>query len=35
MSGAGLFVVVNHTAARARGAWPRVRDALDARGRPR
>ena len=28
MSEAGLFVVVNHTAARARGAWPRVREAL-------
>lgn len=28
MSGAGLFVVVNHTAARARLAWPRVREAL-------
>ena len=28
MSGAGLFVVVNHTAARAREAWPRVREAL-------
>jgi diacylglycerol kinase (ATP) len=28
MSGVGLFVVVNHTAARARGAWPRVREAL-------
>src|SRR5215207_2628247 len=32
MSGAGLFVVVNHTAARARGAWPRVRDALTRAG---
>jgi diacylglycerol kinase (ATP) len=28
MSEAGLFVVVNHTAARAREAWPRVREAL-------
>ena len=28
MSGADLFVIVNHTAARARGAWPRVRAAL-------
>ncbi|HWS86790.1 MAG TPA: diacylglycerol kinase family protein [Pyrinomonadaceae bacterium] len=28
MSGAGLFVVVNHTAARARAAWPRVRESL-------
>jgi diacylglycerol kinase (ATP) len=28
MSEAGLFVIVNHTAARARGAWPRVREAL-------
>jgi YegS/Rv2252/BmrU family lipid kinase len=28
MSGAGLFVIINHTAARARGAWPRVRAAL-------
>ncbi|MDT5267938.1 MAG: hypothetical protein QOH49_124 [Acidobacteriota bacterium] len=28
MSEAGLFVVVNHTAARAHGAWPRVREAL-------
>jgi YegS/Rv2252/BmrU family lipid kinase len=28
MSEAGLFVVVNHTAARARVAWPRVREAL-------
>jgi YegS/Rv2252/BmrU family lipid kinase len=32
MSGAGLFVVVNHTAARARGAWPRVRAALARAG---
>lgn len=32
MSRAGLFVVVNHTAARARGAWPRVRDALTRAG---
>jgi YegS/Rv2252/BmrU family lipid kinase len=32
MSGAGLFVVVNHTAARARGAWPRVREALTRAG---
>jgi diacylglycerol kinase (ATP) len=32
MSGAGLFVVVNHTAARARGAWPRVRDAFTRAG---
>jgi diacylglycerol kinase (ATP) len=28
MPEAGLFVVVNHTAARAREAWPRVREAL-------
>ncbi|MFL6254369.1 MAG: diacylglycerol/lipid kinase family protein [Pyrinomonadaceae bacterium] len=28
MSGAGLFVIVNHMAARARGAWPRVREEL-------
>ena len=28
MSEAGLFVVVNHVAARARTAWPRVREAL-------
>jgi diacylglycerol kinase (ATP) len=28
MSQAGLFLVVNHTAARAREAWPRVREAL-------
>ncbi|HEX7315236.1 MAG TPA: diacylglycerol kinase family protein [Pyrinomonadaceae bacterium] len=28
MSGAALFVVVNHTAARARMAWPRVRESL-------
>jgi diacylglycerol kinase (ATP) len=28
MGRAGLFVVVNHTAARARKAWPRVREAL-------
>lgn len=32
MSGAGLFVVVNHTAARARLAWPRVREALAGAG---
>jgi len=32
MSGAGLFVVVNHTAARARKAWPRVREALTRAG---
>lgn len=32
MSRAGLFVIVNHTAARARGAWPRVRDALTHAG---
>jgi YegS/Rv2252/BmrU family lipid kinase len=32
MSGAGLFVVVNHTAARARLAWPRVREALSRAG---
>ena len=32
MSGAGLFVVVNHTAARARVAWPRARDALTRAG---
>jgi diacylglycerol kinase (ATP) len=32
MSEAGLFVVVNHTAARARLAWPRVRDALASAG---
>ncbi|MBV8856544.1 MAG: hypothetical protein JOZ02_06265 [Acidobacteria bacterium] len=34
MSGAGLFVVVNHTAARARLAWPRVREALVRAGVP-
>ncbi len=32
MSEAGLFVVVNHTAARARLAWPRVREALAGAG---
>ena len=32
MSGAGLFVVVNHTAARARLAWPRVRESLSGAG---
>ncbi|MET0646688.1 MAG: diacylglycerol kinase family protein [Pyrinomonadaceae bacterium] len=32
MSGAALFVIVNHTAARARGAWPRVREALERAG---
>ncbi len=32
MSQAGLFVVVNHTAARAREAWPRVREALGRAG---
>jgi diacylglycerol kinase (ATP) len=32
MSRAGLFVVVNHTAARAREAWPRVREALGRAG---
>ncbi|MFL6335226.1 MAG: diacylglycerol/lipid kinase family protein [Pyrinomonadaceae bacterium] len=32
MSGAGLFVVVNHTAARARMAWPKVREALKRAG---
>lgn len=32
MSGAGLFIVVNHMAARARLAWPRVRDALTRAG---
>lgn len=32
MSEAGLFVVVNHTAARAREAWPRVRGALERAG---
>lgn len=32
MSGAALFVVVNHTAARARAAWPRVREALARAG---
>jgi YegS/Rv2252/BmrU family lipid kinase len=32
MSRAGLFVVVNHTAACARGAWPRVREALTRAG---
>ena len=32
MSGAALFVIVNHTAARARGAWPRVRAALERAG---
>ncbi|MET0625306.1 MAG: diacylglycerol kinase family protein [Pyrinomonadaceae bacterium] len=34
MSEAGLFVVVNHTAARARLAWPRVREALKDAGVP-
>lgn len=34
MSEAGLFVVVNHTAARARLAWPRVREALAGAGVP-
>jgi YegS/Rv2252/BmrU family lipid kinase len=34
MRGANLFVVVNHTAARARAEWPRVREAL-ARARIR
>lgn len=34
MSEAGLFVVVNHTAARARLAWPRVRAALAGAGVP-
>ena len=34
MSGADLFVIVNHTAARARGAWPRVREALARAGVP-
>jgi diacylglycerol kinase family enzyme len=34
MSEAGLFVVVNHTAARARLAWPRVREALKGAGVP-
>ena len=28
MSGGGLFVIINHTAARARAVWPRVREAL-------
>ncbi|HEY0174721.1 MAG TPA: diacylglycerol kinase family protein [Pyrinomonadaceae bacterium] len=32
MSEAGLFVIVNHTAARARLAWPRVREALSVAG---
>jgi diacylglycerol kinase (ATP) len=32
MSGAGLFVIINHTAARARGAWPHVRAALSRAG---
>ncbi|MBV9924509.1 MAG: diacylglycerol kinase family lipid kinase [Acidobacteria bacterium] len=32
MSGAGLFVIINHTAARARKAWPRVREALEGAG---
>lgn len=32
MKEAGLFVVVNHTAARARVAWPRVREALARAG---
>jgi diacylglycerol kinase (ATP) len=32
MTRAGLFVVVNHAAARARAAWPRVRAALSAGG---
>ena len=32
MPEAGLFVVVNHTAARAREAWPRVREALARAG---
>ena len=34
MSRTGLFVVVNHTAARARVAWPRVREALTRAGVP-
>jgi diacylglycerol kinase (ATP) len=34
MSGARLFVIVNHTAARARLAWPRVREALVGAGVP-
>jgi diacylglycerol kinase family enzyme len=34
MSEAGLFVVVNHTAARAREAWPRVRAMLERAGIP-
>ena len=32
MSQVGLFIVVNHTAARARAAWPRVREALGRAG---
>ena len=32
MNEVGLFVVVNHTAARARAAWPRVREALTRAG---
>jgi diacylglycerol kinase (ATP) len=32
MSADGLFVIVNHTAARARAAWPRVREALTRAG---
>jgi diacylglycerol kinase (ATP) len=32
MGQAGLFVVVNHTAARAREAWPRVRESLVSAG---
>ena len=32
MSGAGLFVIINHAAARARAAWPRVRESLGRAG---
>jgi diacylglycerol kinase family enzyme len=32
MSGAGLFVIVNNVAARAREAWPRVRETLVSAG---
>src|ERR1044071_673381 len=32
MKEAQLFVVVNHAAARARAAWPRVREALEGAG---
>jgi diacylglycerol kinase (ATP) len=34
MNEGGLFVIINHTAARARGAWPHVRAALVRAGVP-